>query len=126
MAALLPALAWAEDKKLTPPDPLASGGRVLLFLLLILGLIVALAWLVHKSRLTAGMLNRSNSGLKIVTVQPLGLKEKIAVVQVGEQQLVVGITPQQITLLTELEQPLAVPEDAPVPFRELLKKAIRS
>lgn len=124
----LPMLVWAEEKKLTPPDPLASGGRVMIFLLLILALILLLAWLVHKTRVLGGLQGMSGgpASLQIVATLSLGMKEKIAVVQAGDKQLVVGITAQQITLLKELDEPLPVSQTEPVSFADLLKKAIRS
>ncbi len=124
----LPMLLWAEEKKLTPPDPLASGGRVFIFLLLIIALIVVLAWLVHKTRVLGGLPGAAGKAqsLRLVATLPLGMKEKIAVVQAGEKQLVVGITARQITLLTELDEPLPESQAAAVSFSDLLKKAIRS
>lgn len=127
LALLFSAVLWAEEKKITPPDPLAASGKVVFFLVLIIGLIFLLAWLVNKTRMVgqgnAGL--KSASGLRMVAVLSLGLKEKIAVVQVGDKQLVVGITPQQITLLSELAEPLPVAEASSVSFSELLKKAIQ-
>ena len=49
---LLPGMAFAEEQ-VTPmlqATPMASAGKVVLFLILILGLIVGLAWLVNKTR----------------------------------------------------------------------------
>ena len=51
------------------------------------------------------------------------MKEKIAVVQAGDKQLVVGITARQITLLTELDEPLPETQAAPASFADLLKKS---
>ncbi|GAA4874505.1 flagellar biosynthetic protein FliO [Ferrimonas pelagia] len=48
--------------------------------------------------------------LKAVAMMPVGNRERIAVVQVGEQQYLVGITGSQISLLDKLEQPLAEPQ----------------
>jgi len=107
------------------PDPLASTGRVMIFLLLVIGLIVLLAWLVTKVRGTRFI--PADGQIRVIASQPLGIKEKIAVLQIGDKQIVVGVTAQQITLLTELDEPLtAAAGHAPASFQELLKKAIRS
>jgi len=106
-------------------DPMASATKVIVFLLLIVGLIVLLAWLAGKTRAFQG--HAGSAQLKTLGVLPLGIKEKIAVIQVGDKQLVVGITPQQITCLTELDTPLTEENDNhKMVFSELLKKAIRS
>ncbi|WP_420592019.1 flagellar biosynthetic protein FliO [Bacterioplanoides sp.] len=108
-------------------DPLASAGKVVLFLVLVVGLILLLAWLAGKSRaLPLG--GGHGDQLKTLAVLPLGIKEKVAVVQVGEKQLVLGITPQQINCLAELDEPLSSPDAATqaLSFSDLLKKAVRS
>jgi len=68
----------------------------------------------------------ANPQLKTVAVLPLGMKEKIALIQVGDQQMVVGVTAQQINCLMTLEQPLSVSQGESLAFSDLLKKAIRS
>jgi len=107
-------------------DPMASAGKVIVFLVLIVGLIVLMAWLAGKSKTL--QLGRSSGQIKTLAVLPLGIKEKVAVVQIGDKQLVLGITPQQINCLTELETPLTEPQkemDSPG-FSDLLKKALRN
>lgn len=71
-------------------------------LLLVLGLIVILALLVKRFQPMIQM----NSGLKVVSSLSLGAKERIVVVQVGENQLLLGVTSEQICLLEKLESPL--------------------
>ncbi len=119
-------LVQAEEKNLpAAPDPLASGGKVMIFLILIIALIVVLAWLVNKLRGT--QLIPSQGAIRVIASQSLGMKERIAVVQIGEKQMVIGVTPQQITHLTDLDEPLPEgQESTPGSFQELLKKAIRS
>lgn len=104
---------------------MASAGRVLFFLLFIIAFIFLLAWILQKTSVLRG-LNQSQS-LKTVAVLSLGMKEKIAVIQVGEQQLLVGITPHTITPLLTLTEPLDQAQPAQnTAFSELLKKAVRS
>lgn len=45
-------------------------------------------------------------GLKIISSLPLGTKERLVVIQAGDKQVVVGVTPSSINLITELEEPL--------------------
>jgi flagellar protein FliO/FliZ len=71
-------------------------------LLLVLGLIVVCALLVKRFQPMIQM----NSGLKVVSSLSLGAKERIVVVQVGDKQLLLGVTSQQISLLENLESPL--------------------
>ena len=97
-------------------------GTVALFLIIILSVIVGLAWLINKTRLPQ-LAGKQSRLLEIKASLALGMKEKLAVVQVGEQQLLIGITPQQITYLTALDKPLSVPEEEDS-FQQLLKKTL--
>lgn len=47
-------------------------------------------------------------GLKVVTSLHLGPKEKLIVVQMGDKQLLLGVTAHQVTLIDTLDEPLEV------------------
>ncbi len=79
--------------------------------LLVLGIIIALAWGLKKSRLVPQMGRPDFKGLFTL---PVGYKEKLMIVQAGEQQLLLGVTAQQISFLTEINPPLAITASAPV------------
>ncbi|MCP3851026.1 MAG: flagellar biosynthetic protein FliO [Gammaproteobacteria bacterium] len=77
--------------------------NVSLGLIFILIIIFSLAWFMKKM----GYSQLSGQGqLQIVASLNLGTKEKIALVQVGEKQLLVGMTATQINTLYVLDEPL--------------------
>ena len=68
-------------------------------------------------------LAQQNTGqLKVIASLSLGVKERLIVAQVGEQQLVLGVTPQQITLIKNLEEPIesTKPENSTVLTNNIL------
>ena len=73
----------------------------------VLALVLALAWLARR-------LSRSRTaqtrGLRLIGGISLGAKERIVLVQVGDQQLLVGVAPGCLQTLHVLPQPLT--EDA--------------
>jgi flagellar biosynthetic protein FliO len=75
----------------------------LLSSLFVLGLIVVLAWGLKKSRLVPQI---GRPDFKVLHSLPVGYKEKLIVVTVGDQQLLLGVTAQQISFLTEIDPPL--------------------
>ena len=76
-------------------------------LVLVVVLIFALAWLVKKFNLN----QQSNNGLmRIVTGMPLGTRDRIVLLQVGEEQILLGLTPGRIQKLHTMSQPLQVAE----------------
>lgn len=75
-------------------------------LLMVLMLIVVSAWVLKKFNLV----NKSVAGMRVISSLPLGHKEKLVVVQVGDEQLLLAVTSQQISLIKQLQSPLALGE----------------
>lgn len=85
---------------------ISSGASLLnlaLGLVLILLLIFALAWLARRMG-QGGML--TNSHIKVMAAMPLGTRERLLVVDVGGQQLLLGITATQINTLHVFSEPV--------------------
>ncbi|MCE2680172.1 MAG: flagellar biosynthetic protein FliO [Burkholderiales bacterium] len=66
-------------------------------LVLVLGLMLGLAWALKKFGITRTL--TGNHFIKTLAVMSLGAREKIALVEVGETWLVLGITPHAINTL---------------------------
>lgn len=92
-------------------------------LALIVLLMAALAWAARRSGLTR-RLNDARGTMTLVATQSLGPRERLVLVDVGEQRLVLGVTATQITCLTAQPRPKSVPEAAaPVAaFPQMLEK----
>jgi flagellar protein FliO/FliZ len=80
-----------------------DAGSMILSLLMVLALIIICAFVLKRFTLT----QQGVSQLKIVTSLSLGSKERVVVVQAGDQQLLLGVTAQQVTLIERLAEPLA-------------------
>jgi flagellar protein FliO/FliZ len=112
LPALLPA---AEEAAATAQplsgDPLAVGNLVQLTLgmLAVLLLLGGMAWLLRRSgRFTSGV----HGALRILGGVSMGTRERIVLLQVGKQQLLVGVAPGRIQTLHVLAEPIEAP-DAP-------------
>jgi flagellar protein FliO/FliZ len=79
-----------------------DAGSMILSLLMVLALIGVSAYVLKRFNIT----QQQSGQLKVVASLSLGVKERIVVAQVGEQQLLLGVTPQQITLIKSLEEPI--------------------
>jgi len=85
-------------------DPLSSLVKMISSLLIVLALILLIAYLVRRflnSRLSRW---RSAPVIQLLSTTYLGAKRQISVIEVGQEYLVVGVTPHQISLITKLEQ----------------------
>ena len=81
---------------------------MIISLIMVLGLIIASALVLKRFQPQAGF----GKGLKIITSLHLGAKEKLVVVQAGEQQMLLGVTAHNVSLIQVLDKPLAA--DAPI------------
>lgn len=104
-------------------------GGAIVALLAVLALIVGLAWLLKRLP-GAGL--RSSDQLRVVSSLAVGQRERLLVVQVGPQQLLLGVTAQGISTLHTLAEPLPEPAPAaakgaiPLPaFAQLLTRHLR-
>ena len=79
-------------------------------LLLVVMVILAMAWMLKRMRMPQ---LGSQNDFTIVRQLALGTKERLVVIQAGEEQFVVGVTSQQIQLISKLETPLTVSNSAP-------------
>ena len=71
--------------------------------LIVLGLVAALAWLVRRGAFMN--LGRSNRPITVETAVPLGERRSLVIVAVEGRRLLLGLTPGQISMVTELVPP---------------------
>lgn len=102
--------------KTAPASPGLAGA--FFALLLVVALIVALAWLLRKM---PGLGLRSAPGLQLVASLAVGAKERLVVVSVGREQLLLGVGSNGIHNLYHLSEPLPMPVPTTAPtFADLL------
>jgi|GEM_PF-1368517 len=77
-------------------------GKIVISLALVILLVLGLGWLFKKLSLRLP----GNRQIKIISALPLGQRERILVIEIQGKQRVIGVTPQSINLLFELENPL--------------------
>jgi len=91
----------------------------------ILLLIFALAWMMKKMQWAQ---NSQNGLIQIVSAVAVGQRDRIALIQIGEEQILVGLTPGKIEKLHVLKNPVDL-ADANEPaqkfsdkFQQLMKR----
>ncbi|GAB1258078.1 flagellar biosynthetic protein FliO [Aurantivibrio plasticivorans] len=77
--------------------------QVFMGLLAVLALIFALAWLARR---ISGGTFLQNQHMQIVSSLSLGAREKLLLVELGEKQLLLGITAQNINTLHVIDEPI--------------------
>jgi flagellar protein FliO/FliZ len=84
--------------------PGLSGGEVLRGLaaiFVVFGLLALLAW-AGKRGLLGGMARQGKSAVKVESAVPLGERRSLMIVSVEGRRLLIGLTPMQVSLVTEL------------------------
>ena len=109
-------------KSTSTPDFL----RMVMSLLVVLGVIFLLAFVVKKLKITPN----SQKYIRSVASLSVGQKERVVVIEVNDEQFMIGVTAHSVNLLHKLEQPINVEKKsesdkaAPVPLtiQALFKK----
>ncbi|MBK1708120.1 flagellar protein FliO/FliZ [Marichromatium gracile] len=120
--ALLPGAAWCADVELTSAGYLAQ-----LFgaLVLVIAAILGLAWLLR--RLPGGVGRAADQPISILAVRAIGARDRLLLVQVGEEQLLIAAGATGMRTLHRLRKPVSVapPENGGgVDFATLLKQSL--
>lgn len=124
------ALAEGLGRPTSPPPDVSVGPSIggllqLTFgLIFVIGMIFAFAWAMRRYM---RLQNSVSGGLQIIGGLSMGVRERLVLVQVGEQQLLLGVTPTTITTLHVLDTPVAMDSTASfdAPFAERLNTILQ-
>ncbi|WP_336355179.1 flagellar biosynthetic protein FliO [Pseudomonas granadensis] len=133
---VLPLSVLAAEPSATAAAPAATAPMVnsgvagqltqLVFgLLLVLGLIFFLAWLLRRVQ-QAGPAGKGQV-IELIGSRALGPRDRLMLVQVGNEQILLGLSPGSITALHVLKEPVEVPtasEKATPEFAQHLLKIL--
>ncbi|WP_223487752.1 flagellar biosynthetic protein FliO [Pseudomonas sp. A-RE-19] len=117
LALALPFSVWAAEPVTTAATaaaaPAVSSGvagqltQLVFGLLLVLGLIFFLAWLLRRVQ-QAGPAGKGQV-IELIGSRALGPRDRLMLVQVGNEQILLGLSPGTITALHVLKEPVQVP-----------------
>ncbi|NIX93024.1 flagellar biosynthetic protein FliO [Pseudomonas fulva] len=97
----------------TPANPPGSLGgqlaQMVFGLLLVVGLIFLLAWLLRRMQ---GSAVKGSQVIDIIGSRAIGPRDRLLLVQVGKEQILIGHTPGSIEALHVLAEPVDVPQGA--------------
>lgn len=85
-----------------------DASSMILSLFMVLAVIIISALVLKRFN----FVQQNTNQLKVVASLSLGAKERVVVVQIAEQQLVLGVTAGQITLIDSLTEPLTTSESS--------------
>lgn len=86
------------------PSLLSSFSKMSIALLLVLGLMFLLYYISRKILVQRGSFISREKLIKVLANNYIGVKKQIALVEVAGEWLVLGLTPNQISLLTRIER----------------------
>jgi flagellar protein FliO/FliZ len=110
-----PVLAQEAEKAAAPDSPVRSPDTIGTIVSLGLGLVAVIAviygcaWIIRRMN---GMTGMNNNAIKVVSVMAIGARERIALIEVGGQQILLGITPSAIRTLHVFDEPVVDPGNA--------------
>ena len=103
------ATAWSGAALAADPTPGAGGFlQVLPGLALVLALIGVLAFFAKRAGVTRHM---GGGALKLIGERVVGTRERVVIVEVAGQWLVLGVAPGQVRPLAQMARPLDAPAE---------------
>ncbi len=103
-------------------DTATSLTQVIVSLAVVLAALGGLSWITHRIRGTAGS---GSAAIRIVSATSIGPKEKLVVVDIAGEQLLLGVGAAGINTLHQLQVPIRIEnEDAKPPLGTLFSKMI--
>jgi flagellar protein FliO/FliZ len=109
-ALLAPGPVWAESQ--APVIAPATGylSQLVGGLVLVLLAIVVLAWFLRR---VPGVATPGLGAIRILAVRAIGTRERLMLVQVGAEQILIAVTTAGVSHLHTLTQPIDPPADEP-------------
>ncbi len=105
------------------PLSIGSLAQLTLSLCAIVALILAISWLLKRFKVA---LPRGSGDMTVLDQVAIGPRERIALVRVGDSQVLVGISSGGIVPLTPLANPISLRSGAPAaPFAERLRDIMK-
>ncbi|QGU33492.1 flagellar biosynthetic protein FliO [Thermochromatium tepidum ATCC 43061] len=116
---LAPGLVWAESQASVAVPATGYLSQLVGGLVLVLLAIVVLAWFLRR---VPGVATPGQGVIQVLAVRAIGARERLMLIQVGSEQILIAATAMGVTPLHRLTQPIELPADAPGDFAELLKR----
>ncbi|PYG04074.1 MULTISPECIES: flagellar biosynthetic protein FliO [unclassified Thioalkalivibrio] len=123
LLALLPAGALADEDG-GAMNAAAYLTQLIGGLMIVIVAIVVLAWVLRR---TQGSVGHGRQMIDVQSVRSVGARERLMLVRVGDEQVLIGVAPSGIRTLHTMETPVEVPAGGEGPdFSGVLKRAVRS
>jgi flagellar protein FliO/FliZ len=97
--------------------------KVIVTLIFVVGLIFACAWVIRRM---SGGVGLNQKHIQVLSVMPLGTREKLMIIRAASEYLLIGVTPNGIQTLHRFDEPIDLNGPAqPSPFADRLKGLLK-
>jgi len=120
-------LSDVTEAAVTTVSPIVGGGELLgmgISMLVVIAVILVLGWFYSRSRFAG---TGASDVINIVATRALGPKERLLVVEVAEQQLLIGMTSTAVQTLHVFDKRIHIDKSTPVDsgFAARLRTALK-
>lgn len=97
--------------------------KVIVTLVFIVGLIFACAWVIRRM---SGGVGVNQKHIQVLSVMPLGTREKLMIIRAASETLLIGVTPSGIQTLHRFDEPIDLNDgNQASPFADRLKGILK-
>ncbi len=94
--------AGAAEVSHPAPNLVRTGTRLFSATLVLIGLLALGSYGIRRFMNHRGSLSRPGAMIRVLTTRSLGARSSLAVVEIGDERFVIGVSPQRISFLTGL------------------------
>ena len=91
------------EKTVQGPDTVATMVSLGVGLVVVVAVIYGCAWIIRRMN---GMTGMNNNAIRVISVMAVGTRERVVLIEVGGQQILLGITPSAIRTLHVFDEPV--------------------
>ena len=103
---LLPEVLFAQEKNPIKPGIAISNDSVMKLFFILVGVLVLIAASAYFLKRFTNISENTSGPIQVIAQAPMGVKERIILLQVGDEQLLVGQSLAGLQTLHVLEKPL--------------------
>jgi len=111
----------ATHQVVSDPFSATAVAQLVLGLIFVIGLIFLLAWIAKRTL----NLTQNTRQIRMIAGLPLGARERVVLIEVGKEQMLLGVAPGRVNLLTRFEEPVVDSDSAQPVFGQHLVDAIQ-
>jgi len=107
---IIPSVVFAEEKKTSLMEPLSAGSVIQVFAGLV-AVLLLFGVIIFVLKRMGGFRSNQGGNMQIVDGVSVSARDRVLLVQVGEKQVLIGVSPGGISSIATFDEPVILPHE---------------